>query len=150
MKHKRIFIFLVVSFTLPAYATFIKKPFMMESIALYLFKSVVWLTIFAGVYHFFLRNERYFQLNRLFLLTGLSGALLFPLITMRYVVTVPMVKGTTLVEGATMMGVEQSGNTLPIWQSVLWDGVYRRRILLFYSISCSILPYLPNHPSIQP
>jgi TonB family protein len=62
----------------------------MEAFALYLFRSTVWLSCFALVYFLFLRNERYFVLIRFFLLGGLVASLLFPLITVRYTVNVPI------------------------------------------------------------
>ncbi|MFT3739787.1 MAG: TonB family protein [Breznakibacter sp.] len=62
----------------------------METFASYLFKSTVWLTCFALVYHLVLRNERFFVPIRGFLLGGLLASLLFPLLTVRYVVNVPI------------------------------------------------------------
>ena len=43
-----------------------KKQKVMEAFAFYLLKSVIWLTGFALVYILFLRNERFFMLNRIF------------------------------------------------------------------------------------
>ena len=54
---------------------------MMEAVALYLIKSALWLTGFALVYKLFLQNERFFLLNRLFLLAGIVVSFVFPLIT---------------------------------------------------------------------
>jgi TonB family protein len=54
----------------------------MDAATLYLIKSTLWLIAFAVVYHVFLRNERFFLLNRLFLNTGLISALLMPLWTL--------------------------------------------------------------------
>ena len=53
----------------------------MEAFALYLLKSVIWLTGFALVYILFLKNERFFELNRIFLITGILAAFIFPFIT---------------------------------------------------------------------
>ena len=50
----------------------------MEDFALYLFKSSVWLTGFAAVYFLFLRNERFFVLNRIFLVAGILSSIAFP------------------------------------------------------------------------
>ncbi len=63
----------------------------MEALALYLVKSVAWLTGFALVYILFLRDERFFELNRLFLLSGILAALVFPFITVSYRVMLPAV-----------------------------------------------------------
>ena len=56
----------------------------------YLFRSVIWLTGFALVYFVFLQNEKYFKLNRIFLLTGLLVSFLFPLISIHYRVEIPV------------------------------------------------------------
>jgi TonB family protein len=60
----------------------------METIALYLFRSVVWLTGFTVIYFLFLRNERFFMINRIFLLSGIIASLLFPLLTISYAIEV--------------------------------------------------------------
>jgi len=56
----------------------------METIALYLVKSVVWISGFATIYYLFLRNERFFLINRIFLMSGIIASLLFPLLTISY------------------------------------------------------------------
>jgi TonB family protein len=56
----------------------------MEAFALYLLKSVIWLTGFALVYLLFLRNERFFLLKRIYLVSGILAALFFPLISVHY------------------------------------------------------------------
>ena len=61
----------------------------MEQIALYLFKSSVWLTAFAIVFLLFLRDERFFVANRIYLIAGILTALIFPLISIRYTVYLP-------------------------------------------------------------
>jgi len=61
----------------------------MESLGLYLLKSAVWLTGFTLVFLMFLRNERYFQLNRAFLLSGIFASIVFPLYTWHYAVILP-------------------------------------------------------------
>jgi TonB family protein len=62
----------------------------MEAFALYLFKSVVWLTGFALVYLLFLRNERYFLINRIYLVAGILASVIFPFITWHYTIVIPM------------------------------------------------------------
>ncbi len=62
----------------------------MEAFAIYLFRSVIWLTGFAVVYLLFLRNERFFLLKRVYLLTGIFVSLVCPLISIHYQVTVPV------------------------------------------------------------
>lgn len=61
----------------------------MEPFALYLLKSAVWLTGFAAIYFLFLRNERFFVLNRIFLIAGIVASLVFPFFTWHYTVVFP-------------------------------------------------------------
>jgi TonB-dependent SusC/RagA subfamily outer membrane receptor len=63
----------------------------MEQFALYLFRSSIWLTAFAFVYLLFLRNERFFLVNRIYLIAGILSALIFPLISIRYTVYLPAI-----------------------------------------------------------
>lgn len=67
----------------------------MEALALYLIKSTVWLTGFALVYLLFLRNERFFLLNRIYLISGILVSIVFPLFTWHYTV---MLSNTPTVE----------------------------------------------------
>lgn len=55
----------------------------------YLFRSACLLSGFAVVYFLFLRNERYFRLKRIFLLSGVVASLIFPLISIHYQVIMP-------------------------------------------------------------
>jgi TonB family protein len=80
----------------------------MEDLGLLLLKSAAWLTGFALVYLLLLRNERYFQLNRFFLLTGIVASLLFPFYTFHYNVVVP----STLTESASV-GQLEVGSVIP-------------------------------------
>lgn len=66
----------------------------METITEYLIKSAVWLTGFALVYLVFLRNERFFVLNRAFLLTGIIASIAFPWFSFHYTVVIPMIPVT--------------------------------------------------------
>jgi len=63
----------------------------MEAFATYLIKSSVWLTGFALVYALFLRNERFFTLNRIYLVTGILVSLIFPFFTWHYTIVLPLV-----------------------------------------------------------
>jgi len=58
----------------------------METAGFYLFRSAVWITGFALVYLLFLRNERFFLLNRIYLVTGILASVTLPLVTVRYAV----------------------------------------------------------------
>jgi TonB family protein len=61
----------------------------MEPFALYLFRSVIWLTGFAVVYFLFLRNERFFLLKRFYLVSGILISFFFPLLSVHYQVELP-------------------------------------------------------------
>ncbi len=63
----------------------------METFALYLFRSACWLTGFALVYILFLKNERFFEHIRIFLISGILAAFIFPFITVTYKVIIPAV-----------------------------------------------------------
>jgi TonB family protein len=56
----------------------------MNEFALYLFKSACWLTGFALVYFLFLRNERFFILKRIYLISGILASLVLPFISFHY------------------------------------------------------------------
>lgn len=82
----------------------------MEALATYLIKSSVWLTGFALVYTLFLRNERFFALNRTYLVSGILFSIIFPLFTWRYTVVLPMVPATEVSEPQVsgMVAAEES------------------------------------------
>ena len=61
----------------------------MEAFGLYLLKSAVWLTGFTLVFLTVLRNERYFRLNRIYLLAGIIASVALPFYTWHYVVITP-------------------------------------------------------------
>jgi hypothetical protein len=50
----------------------------------YLVKSAIWLTGFAITFLIFFRNERYFQLNRIYLISGIIASIIFPFYTWHY------------------------------------------------------------------
>jgi TonB family protein len=61
----------------------------MEAFAMYFLKSAIWLTGFALVYFLFLKNERFFLLNRFYLVAGILISFIFPLFTFHYQVELP-------------------------------------------------------------
>jgi TonB family protein len=61
----------------------------MEPYASYLLKSAVWLTGFSLIYFLFLRNERFFRIKRIYLVTGILASFIFPLISFHYKVEMP-------------------------------------------------------------
>src|SRR5665811_66334 len=62
----------------------------MEAFALYLLKSVIWLAGFALIFILFLRNERFFLLNRIYLIAGVLTSFIFPFISIHYTVVLPV------------------------------------------------------------
>lgn len=83
----------------------------MEAFALYLLESVVWLTGFSLVYLLFLRNERFFMLKRIYLISGLLVSIIFPLISIHYQVEVPaadVTAGLTPAVNTVSSSVEQA------------------------------------------
>jgi hypothetical protein len=64
----------------------------MEAFALYIIKSISWLTGFIIVFALFLRNERYFMLNRIYLVAGILASLFCPFISVHYLVEFPVME----------------------------------------------------------
>ncbi|MCX6254419.1 MAG: TonB family protein [Bacteroidia bacterium] len=83
----------------------------MEAFALYLLKSVIWLTGFALVFLLFLRNERFFLLNRIYLITGILTSFLFPLISIHYTVELPVVSNLQT-DSAVVSEIQNAGNSI--------------------------------------
>ena len=83
----------------------------MEAFALYLLKSVIWLTGFTLIYFVFLRNERYFRLKRYYLVAGILISFIFPLFTFHYQLEVEApgtnYQGIIPSDSGTMPGVQQ-------------------------------------------
>jgi TonB family protein len=100
----------------------------MEAFALYLLKSVVWLSSFTLIFFLFLRNERFFFLNRIFLMTGIISSFVFPLLTLHYAVNIPVPGNIQSGDPVMTISPEASYNTL-------LDG----GILLFALYLCGVL-----------
>ena len=83
----------------------------METFALYLFKSVIWLAGFTLVFILFLRNERFFVLNRIYLLAGIITSFLFPLISIHYTVVLPVVRNYQI-ENAVVSEIQNQGKSI--------------------------------------
>jgi TonB family protein len=86
----------------------------METAGFYLLRSAVWITGFALVYLLFLRNERFFVLNRIYLLTGILASVILPLVTVRYVVEVSAVEAGA--EAGPVTAVLHGSGT---WQNIM-------------------------------
>ncbi|MCK9412075.1 MAG: TonB family protein [Prolixibacteraceae bacterium] len=99
----------------------------MEALGLVLLKSAAWLTGFALVYLLVLRNERYFRLNRLYLLAGIAASLLFPFYTFHYTVVIPSLPTVSASAGDLMVeGVVADVPAVPFY---CW--IYLAGMLLF-------------------
>jgi TonB family protein len=97
----------------------------MEAFVLYLFKSAIWVTGFALVYVLFLRNERYFYLNRIYLIAGILTSFIFPLISVHYTVVLPDVKNLQTVSAAASQIPDTGNNIVPYLKLAL---------MVFYSL----------------
>jgi TonB family protein len=91
----------------------------METFALYLIKSTVWLTSFFLIYVAFLRNERFFVLNRIFLVSGILVSILFPLFTWHYTVIFPVTPTAEVIE-PQVVGITTISEPFPIQNLLLY------------------------------
>ena len=62
----------------------------MSAFFLYLLKSGMWIAVFWFIYWFFLRAEKFFLFNRIFLFTGLVSSLVFPFLKYKYIVNITL------------------------------------------------------------
>ena len=115
----------------------------METFVIYLLKSVIWLSGFTLVYFLFLRNERFFMLKRIYLVSGILISFLFPLFTIHYQITVPapeispsdiMQTGNSLIPGTLPSGAESSVYYKIILLSLYLSGV----LFLFFRLIMQI------------
>lgn len=91
----------------------------MEEFALYLFKSVVWLAGFALIFILFLKNERFFLLNRIYLIAGILTSFIFPLISIHYTVVLPVVGNITANHSVITDSQTVSQSLMPDLKTVL-------------------------------
>jgi len=88
----------------------------MESIGLYLLKSAVWLTGFTLVFLIVLRNERYFRLNRIYLLSGIIASIVFPFYTWHYTIVIPSVHDAYITtSGITEVASTPTPAVIPVY-----------------------------------
>jgi TonB family protein len=83
----------------------------MEAFALYLLKSVIWLAGFALVFILFLKNERFFLLNRIYLLAGVLTSFIFPLVSIHYTVVLPVITSIQS-DGAVISEIKNTGTSI--------------------------------------
>ena len=94
----------------------------MEAIGLYLLRSAAWLTGFALVFLLALRNERYFMLNRIFLLGGIVASILFPLYTFHYTILLPAVATNSSI-GELTAGEIVAESSIPLYYWIYLAGI---------------------------
>lgn len=100
---------------------------MMEALGFYLLKSAIWISGFGLIYAIFLQNERFFQLNRIYLVVGILSSIILPFLTVRYVVAVPEIQ-TLTTAGALSGGVERAA-TRPDLLILLLYGIWLAGVL---------------------
>lgn len=102
----------------------------METLATYLLKSSVWLTGFALIYVLFLRNERFFSLNRVFLVSGILASIFFPFYTWHYTVVFPIVPTTEALDPILLRG-ETAEEPFPVQNILLLIYLFGSFYLVF-------------------
>ena len=106
----------------------------MEPFALYLIKSVIWLSSFALIFIIFLRNERFFSLNRIYLVTGLLASLLLPFFSIHYIVQINSIAGAQSSEGVSAAVQYNEVGRMQLIRSLLTI-VYLSGALLVFCVS---------------
>jgi TonB family protein len=72
---------------------------------------VIWLAGFTLVFILFLRNERFFLLNRMYLVAGILTSLFFPLISVHYTVVLPVIRNFQT-ESAVTSEIQNAGSSI--------------------------------------
>jgi TonB-dependent SusC/RagA subfamily outer membrane receptor len=106
----------------------------MEAFALYLLKSVIWISGFALVYLLFLRNERFFLMNRIYLLAGILASFFLPFISVHYTVVLPVVRSVQADKLQTDLVVNTGTSIFYVVKSVLFILYVAGGILILYYI----------------
>lgn len=95
----------------------------METMGMVLLKSAAWLTAFAVIFLLALRNERFFRLNRFYLMAGIIASLLFPFYTFHYTVVLPAISLPSVSEGdLSLVTTVPEETTVPILYLVYFAG----------------------------
>lgn len=92
---------------------------MEEAFTSFILKSAIWLSAFGLIYFVTLRNERYFYLNRLFLISGLAASLLFPLFTIRYNVNLMLPEVPINIEEMQVGQITNNAGPDITWKGIL-------------------------------
>jgi TonB family protein len=104
----------------------------METMSMVLLKSAAWLTAFAVIFLLALRNERFFRLNRFYLLAGIIASLLFPFYTFHYSVVMPAVTIASASAGdLSIETIVPEGTSIPIlyWVYIAGAALFLLRML---------------------
>ncbi len=92
----------------------------MEAFAIWLLKSMVWLTGFTLVFILFLRNERFFVWNRIYLVAGILTSLIFPFISVHYTVELVSTGGFQAGDAVAFTPQDSRNTGIPILETGLF------------------------------
>lgn len=109
----------------------------MEAFTDYMLRSVIWLTGFTLVYLIFLRDERYFNLKRIYLIAGIIFSLAFPFITIHYQVELEVPD-----RGMADPGLSVFSSDLSVQYSPGRSFDYRLMFLIIYLSGALIIAYM--------
>ena len=105
---------------------------MMEAFGMYLVKSTIWLSGFGCIFLLFLRNERFFLLNRIYLVVGILASLCFPFINLHYLIEIPIVSSSDFIGNPTQ--ANSVSEPLPYFQFAFLLSYLLGSIYLFYRL----------------
>jgi len=97
----------------------------METLAIYLLKSSLFMAVFYTVYALWLRHETHFSINRVYLLLSLVSSIVLPFVTLPSFEATSIGKGIAsisniLMPGVTIVGVQGGGESTVSWMLVLY------------------------------
>jgi TonB family protein len=105
----------------------------MEPFTFYLIKSVIWLTGFSLIYILFLRNERFFRIKRLYLITGIFASFLFPLMSFHYNIKL------SGLQTATLPALTSASDNNPVIEAVSSGINFNFKYILLFVYICGMI-----------
>jgi TonB family protein len=105
----------------------------MEAFASYLLKSVIWTAGFTVVFILFLRNERFFFLNRIYLIDGILTSFFFPLVSVHYTVVLPVFRNFQS-DSAVVTEVQKAGSSVMPDLRIILTLLYVSGVLLVLTL----------------
>ena len=105
----------------------------MEAFASYLLKSVIWTAGFTVVFILFLRNERFFFLNRIYLIVGILTSFFFPLVSVHYTVVLPVFRNFQS-DSAVVTEVQKAGSSVMPDLRIILTLLYVSGVLLVLTL----------------